>query len=77
MWFFYNQPPAWSCLGGAAPARLQLGGRLTVGHTALDRRIGVRIPASQPTPRSHSMSSASLSSFDEGVSPHELLFSKR
>ncbi len=27
-----------------------LGGRLTVGHAALDRRIGVRIPASQPFP---------------------------
>ena len=27
-----------------------LGGRLTVGQTALDRFIGVRIPASQPIP---------------------------
>ena len=27
-----------------------LGGRSTVGHVALDHVIGVRIPASQPTP---------------------------
>src|ERR1035438_5641146 len=41
--------PRWN--GGAASAkiRLPLGGRLTVRLQTLDLRIGVRIPASQPT----------------------------
>src|ERR1017187_10124076 len=41
--------PRWN--GGAANAkiRLPLGGRLTVRLQTLDLRIGVRIPASQPT----------------------------
>ena len=34
----------------ACPRAAAVGGRPTVGHVALDHGIGVRIPASQPTP---------------------------
>ena len=42
------------------PSAVLLGGRSTVGHAALDRRIGVRIPASQPSsPSSTTVASSS------------------
>jgi GH43 family beta-xylosidase len=44
-----------------------VGGRPTVGHVALDHGIGVRIPASQPNPKTSSVFATSEAEGQSGL----------